>query len=44
MTDLEGENVISSSVAVFSAGDFPQAAIIHSTKIYLVAFNQTEYI
>lgn len=32
MTDSEGENVISSSVAVFSAGDFPQAAIIHSTK------------
>lgn len=32
MTDSEGENVVSSSVAVFSAGDFPQAAIIHSTK------------
>lgn len=32
MTDSEGENVISSWVAVFSAGDFPQAAIIHSTK------------
>lgn len=32
MTDSEGGNVISSSVAVFSAGDFPQAAIIHSTK------------
>lgn len=32
MMDSEGENVVSSSVAVFSAGDFPQAAIIHSTK------------
>lgn len=32
ITDSEGENVISSSVVVFSAGDFPQAAIIHSTK------------
>lgn len=32
MTDSKGENVNSSSVVVFSAGDFPQAAIIHSTK------------
>jgi len=32
MTDSEGSDVISSSEGVFSAGDFLQAAIVHSTK------------
>lgn len=32
MTDSDEGDVISSSVAVFSAGGFPQAALIHSTK------------